>query len=90
MKKIVILAAFGVAGLVNAKNSADKEILKVSNNETKSAYHPITLTSSCGYTQIIEVGPKDDQWCWTVDLNQMEEECAAPFENGDGDWARMW
>lgn len=82
MKKIVILAALGVAGVLSAKNPIlQKTSENVLNKKIISAYHPITITSSCGYTEVIEVGPNDDPWCWTVDLNQMEEECAAPFEN---------
>jgi len=75
MKRIFLLAAFGVAGMVNAN------ISKEMTGESKVFYHPITLTSSCGYTQIVEVGPYDQPDCWMTDLQQMEEECASPFEN---------
>jgi hypothetical protein len=76
MKKIILLASFGVAGLVSAK-SFNMEI----KNDLKIYYHPITLTSSCGYTQVVEVGPYDQPDCYLVDLQQMEDECAAPFSN---------
>lgn len=75
MKRIFLLAAFGVAGMVNAN------ISKEMTAESKVFYHPTTLTSSCGYTQIVEVGPYDQPDCWMTDLQQMEEECASPFEN---------
>lgn len=76
MKKIILLAAFGIAGLVSAKSSDMKVKTK-----SKIYYHPITLTSSCGYTQVVEVGPNDQPDCYLVDLQQMEDECAAPFSN---------
>ena len=44
-------------------------------------YHPITLTSSCGYTQTVDVGPNDAPDCYLTDLQQMEDECSAPFTN---------
>lgn len=75
MKKIILLAAFGVAGMMNANIS--KEVTA----ESKVFYHPITLTSSCGYTQIVEVGPTDQPDCWVTDLQQMEDECSASFTN---------
>lgn len=75
MKRIFLLAAFGFAGIVNANTS--REVTA----ESKVFYHPITLTSSCGYTQIIEVGPMDQPDCWMTDAQQMEDECSAPFTN---------
>lgn len=91
MKRIILLAAFGAAGLVSANTSEMKEVKgtleKVPNiqiktvSKAKSSYYPITMTSSCGYTQTVEVGPNDQPDCWITDLNQMEEDCASPFEN---------
>ncbi|MDF2552225.1 MAG: hypothetical protein K0R77_1500 [Chryseobacterium sp.] len=88
MKKLVILAALGVAGLVSAKNSDVKEtkenVSKVDckiDSKAKVFYHPITLTSSCGYVEIVEVTPEDDPFCFLVDAAQMEEFCDAPFYN---------
>lgn len=75
MKRIFLLAAFGVAGMMNAHTSKEVTI------ESKVFYHPIVLTSSCGYTQVVEVGPKDQQDCWMTDLQQMEDDCNSPFEN---------
>ncbi|WP_294234783.1 hypothetical protein [Chryseobacterium endophyticum] len=75
MKRIFLLAAFGVAGMMNANISKGEKA------ESKFFYNPIKLTSSCGYTQFVEVGPNDQQDCWMTDLQQMEEECASPFEN---------
>jgi hypothetical protein len=73
MKRIILLAAFGAAGLVSANTSEVKE--------AKSSYYPITMTSSCGYTQTVDVGPNDQPDCFLTDLQQMEDECAAPFNN---------
>lgn len=79
MKKIILLATFGVAGLVSAKST---EIMTDTKKEIAVFfYHPITLTSSCGYSQVVEVGPNDAPDCFLVDLQQMEDECAAPFTN---------
>ncbi|WP_294283778.1 hypothetical protein [uncultured Chryseobacterium sp.] len=75
MKRIFLLAAFGVAGIMNANTSKEVTV------ESKVFYHPITLTSSCGYTQVVEVGPNDQPDCWVTDLQQMEDECSAPFTN---------
>lgn len=76
MKRIFLLAAFGIAGMMNANIS-----ITGVKAESKVYYHPITLTSSCGYTQVVEVGPKDQQDCWMTDLQQMEDDCNSPFEN---------
>lgn len=76
MKKMILLATLGVAGMMSA-NTSDVEVKTTS----KIYYHPITLTSSCGYTQIVEVGPLDQPDCWLTDAQQMEDECAAPFTN---------
>ncbi|KQT24122.1 hypothetical protein ASG22_08890 [Chryseobacterium sp. Leaf405] len=76
MKKFIVMATLGVAGLVSA-NTSEKEVKA----ESKLIYHPITLTSSCGYTQIVNVGPNDQIDCYLTDLQQMEDECSATFEN---------
>ncbi|WBV53904.1 hypothetical protein [Chryseobacterium gambrini] len=76
MKKIILLAAFGVAGMLSAKTSN-----KEGESKSKVFYNPIVLTSSCGYTQYVTVGPLDQPDCWMTDLQQMEEECSSPFEN---------
>lgn len=83
MKKVILLATICVAGLVSAKSAE----AKTESKEVKASYaamffyHPITLTSSCGYTQTVNVGPNDAPDCYLTDLQQMEDECAAPFEN---------
>lgn len=83
MKKIILVATLGVAGLVSAKSAEikteTKEVKIVST--AKFYYHPITLTSSCGYTQTVNVGPNDAPDCYLTDLQQMEDECSAPFSN---------
>lgn len=94
MKKLIILATLGIAGLVSAK-SADVKETKENVSKTEKAlenkskldskleafYHPITLTSSCGYVEVIEVSPEDDPFCFLVDAAQMEEFCDSPFYN---------
>ncbi|PKF74139.1 hypothetical protein [Chryseobacterium sp. PMSZPI] len=74
MKKVILLAAFGVTSILSATEVNSK-------SDTKSKYYPVTITSSCGYTQTFEVGPTDSIDCVVVESNQMEEECAAPFTN---------
>lgn len=76
MKKFIVMATLGVAGMMNA-NTSTVEV----EAESKLIYLPITLTSSCGYTQVVNVGPLDQQDCYLTDLQQMEDECAAVFEN---------
>jgi hypothetical protein len=90
MKKIILLAAFGVAGLVSAKSTEIKTETREVNTLSLAAffYHPIKLTSSCGYTEFVEVGPNDAPDCYLLDLQQMEDECAAPFTNSI--LAGMW
>lgn len=83
MKKMILLATICVAGLVSAKSTE----VKTETKEVKVAssamffYHPITITSSCDYTQVIEVTAQDDPQCWIVDAQQMEDDCSAPFTN---------
>ncbi|WP_223600759.1 hypothetical protein [Chryseobacterium sp. GVT01B] len=83
MKKMILLATICVAGLVSAKSAE----VKAETKEVKATsaamfyYHPITLTSSCGYTQTVDVGPNDAPDCFLTDLQQMEDECSAPFTN---------
>jgi hypothetical protein len=82
MKKLLLVVAFGAAGLVSAKNAEiTNEAKETEAISTMFFYHPITLTSSCGYTQTVEVGPLDQPDCWMTDLQQMEDECSAPFTN---------
>lgn len=80
---MILLATVCVAGLVSAKSAEvkteTKEVSVVST--TKFIYHPIKLTSSCGYTQYVEVGPNDAPDCFLTDLQQMEDECSAPYTN---------
>lgn len=52
MKKMILLATICVAGLVSAKSAevrTETKEVKVS-SAAMFYYHPITLTSSCGYT----------------------------------------
>lgn len=83
MKKMILLATVCVAGLVSAKSAEVKTETKDVKATSTSMffYHPITLTSSCGYTQTVEVGPNDAPDCYLTDLQQMEDECSAPFTN---------
>lgn len=80
---MILLATICVAGLVSAKSAE----VKAETKEVKATsaamfyYHPITLTSSCGYTQTVDVGPNDAPDCFLTDLQQMEDECSAPFTN---------
>lgn len=80
MKKIILFAAFGVVGLVSAKNTDAKD-LKTNLKESKSIifYNPIRITSSCGYTEFIELHGSPIS-CIEVEINRMEEECYAPWE----------
>ena len=83
MKKMILLATICAAGLVSAKSIE----VRTETKEVKASsavmfyYHPITLTSSCGYTQTVDVGPNDSPDCFLTDLQQMEDECSAPFTN---------
>lgn len=81
MKRIFLLAAFGVAGMLSAKNDKIKE-LKTSQQESESVvfYDPIRITSSCGYTEFIELGGSPIS-CIEVEIDRMEEECYSPFES---------
>ncbi|WP_288437785.1 hypothetical protein [Chryseobacterium culicis] len=81
MKKMILLATVCVAGLVSAKSVEVKKETKEIKAVSESKYHPITITSSCGYTQVIEVTAQDDPQCWIVDAQQMEDDCTAPFTN---------
>lgn len=81
MKKVIFLGAFVAAGFVSAKNAETITEAKEVTSVAKIYYHPITITSSCGYTQVIEVGPLDQQDCYLVDAQQMEDDCASPFTN---------
>ncbi|TDX92088.1 hypothetical protein [Chryseobacterium daecheongense] len=83
MKKISLIAALGVAGLMSAKNSVETEKnLKVECLVGVKAifYDPIIpITSSCGYTEYIDLAGSPIS-CIEVEINRMEEECDAPFE----------
>ncbi|MBP1163761.1 MULTISPECIES: hypothetical protein [unclassified Chryseobacterium] len=83
MKKMILLATICVAGLVSAKSTEVRTETKEVNASSAAMffYHPITLTSSCGYTQTVEVGANDAPDCYLTDLQQMEDECSAPFTN---------
>ncbi|WP_449401348.1 hypothetical protein [Chryseobacterium wanjuense] len=74
MKKIILLATFGVAGMMSANITATAKI-------DSKIYNPIKITSSCGYTQYVIVEPNDDPLCYLVDADQMEIDCDSPFEN---------
>ncbi|MXS71667.1 MULTISPECIES: hypothetical protein [Chryseobacterium] len=95
MKKIILLAAFGVAGLVSAKSNEKKETknakVKTIFVESKcnkkqhilKYYNPIRLESSCGYVEFITLTPEDHPSCLLVELAHMEEFCYASV---DGEW----
>lgn len=78
---MILLATICVAGLVSAKSAEITTETKEVKDVSAKKYHPITLTSSCGYTQTIDVGPNDSPDCYLTDLQQMEDECSAPFSN---------
>lgn len=79
MKKMILLAAFTFAGLVNAKRTETKEVKgeAVKNNVIKTFYFPIKVTSSCEYTEYIDVAGSDIS-CIEVEIDRMEMECDAP------------
>jgi len=92
MKKMILLAAFGVAGLVSAK-SAKVKIVKLETTENVSLveanevilkyYNPVRLESSCGYVQFITLTSQDSPACLLVELADMEDFCYASV---DGEW----
>ncbi|WP_288436182.1 hypothetical protein [uncultured Chryseobacterium sp.] len=81
MKKLLFVAAFGVAGLVSAKVTEVKEVKSEASEKTEAKvfYNPIKITSSCGYTEYIDLGGSSMS-CIEVEIDRMEEECDSPFE----------
>jgi hypothetical protein len=82
MKKIILLVAFGAAGLAGAKNLEVKEAKNQQiqqENEKAFFYLPVKVTSSCGYTEYIEMGGSSIS-CLEVEIDRMEEECDAPVD----------
>jgi hypothetical protein len=94
MKKLLLVVAFGAAGLVSAKN-ADLKKLKLETIENISLaknvdkkvifkyYNPVRLESSCGYVQYITLTSQDNPSCLLVELADMEDFCNASV---DGEW----
>lgn len=80
MKKLLLVATLGVAGLMSAKGTEIKEIkeVKTIKKTEKAFYHPIKVTSSCGYTEYIELGGSNIS-CIEVEMDRMEMECDAPI-----------
>lgn len=82
MKKLLTVACM-VCGTVSVF-SATKEKAGVNENENLCKmmliYDPIIpVTSSCGYTEYIDLGGSPISYL-EVEINRMEEECNAPFE----------
>jgi len=82
MKKTLLLAIFSIAGLAGAKNLEVKELkaetTEKAENKQVFIYNPISVTSSCGYTEFIEIGGSNIS-CLEVEIDRMEEECYAPI-----------
>lgn len=98
MKKIILLAALTVTGVVSAKNAKSVEksagfTSEISNEsklekekeaaKLKVYYNPIRLKSSCGYIEWITLAPGESPACLMVELAQMEDFCNATV---DGEW----
>ncbi|KMQ68030.1 hypothetical protein ACM39_09180 [Chryseobacterium sp. FH2] len=84
MKKVIFVATLCVAGLMNAKSNVQLEkdfdvSEKVQSFKLLMVYNPIKVTSSCGYTEFINLGGSSMS-CLEVEIDRMEEECIAPFE----------
>ncbi len=77
MKKLLLVATLGVAGLMSAKGTEIKEVKTIKKTE-KAFYHPIKITSSCGYTEYIELRGSNIS-CIEVEIDRMEIECDAPI-----------
>ena len=77
MKKLLLVTTIGIAGVMSAKSVDTKEIK--TENSSEAIFYPVKLTSSCGYTEYIEIGNSDIS-CLEVEINRMEEECDAPIE----------
>lgn len=67
--------------MLSAKDDKIKD-LRTSQQQSKSMffYDPIRITSSCGYTEFIELGGSPIS-CIEVEIDRMEEECYSPFES---------
>lgn len=64
-----------------AAEAKTEETVKSKESKTAVFYFPVTITSSCGYTETFEFTPGvDDPGCIDVEVRQMEEFCAAPVE----------
>lgn len=81
MKKLLLVATIGIAGLMSAKSVEVKESKLESNlNSSEEAiWYPVKITSSCGYTEYLELGNSDIS-CLEVEINRMEDDCDAPVE----------
>lgn len=80
------VVAIGVTSLMSAKNVAELKNTTANNESlveltTVRYFDPIIpITSSCGYTEFIDLAGSSIE-CLEVELVRMEEECAAPFED---------
>lgn len=81
MKKFFLLAAFGILGVLSAENTKVKA-MQTSQKQSVSIffYNPIRVTSSCGYTEFIDLGGSPIE-CLEVEMARMEEDCYSPFES---------
>lgn len=80
MKKLLTVT-FIVCGTISVFSATKKEV-NVNENKIvckmKLIYDPIIpVTSSCGYTEYIDLGGSPIS-CLEVEINRMEEECDAP------------
>ncbi len=63
----------------NLKLTTENEF---TNESVEAVYHPVKLTSSCGYTEYVEFNPASDHLdCLLVELQAMEDWCSAPWED---------
>jgi len=82
MKKILFASLLlGGFTLGFASDTKTEEAAKSKKLKSTVFYFPVTITSSCGYTETFEFTPGvDDPGCIDVSVRQMEEFCAAPVE----------
>lgn len=81
MKKALFFSLFlgGVCLSYAAENSSSAKELA---DKAEAIYYPVKLTSSCGYVEYIEFNPAyDHPECLLVELQAMEDFCAAPVED---------
>ncbi|MDQ1097703.1 MULTISPECIES: hypothetical protein [Chryseobacterium] len=82
MKKLLTVACI-VCGTISVFSATNEEASVIENKnlcKMMLIYDPIIpITSSCGYTEYIDLAGSPIS-CLEVEINRMEEECAAPVE----------